>query len=112
MAQKHNKSRMVRGCLDFLVLTILNKTSPVSTYDLIAKIHRTFDFFPSPGMFYPILDGMKNAGHVRTVAINGRNEWELTEEGLKKFEQSRDEYFIFNKNLLGFMKLPDNPQII
>lgn len=75
------RERVIKSFLDILILSQLKETS-MSGYDLIAFIHKKFDFLVSSGTVYSTLYSMERAGLIKGTFDERRRVYKLTKKGL------------------------------
>ncbi|MDE7548379.1 PadR family transcriptional regulator [Acetobacter fabarum] len=70
------------GEMRLLVLSLIGQ-NPTYGYELIKTIEDKFagSYTPSPGVIYPTLTWLEEAGHIRPVEQNGRKTYHITSEG-------------------------------
>lgn len=70
------------GEMRLLVLSLISE-KPTYGYELIKTIEEKFggSYTPSPGVIYPTLTWLEEAGHIRPVGEEGRKSYGVTPEG-------------------------------
>ena len=70
------------GEMRLLVLSLISE-SPTYGYELIKTIEEKFggSYMPSPGVIYPTLTWLEEAGYIRPAAEEGRKSYGITPEG-------------------------------
>lgn len=88
----------MQGDLRLLVLALIEK-EPRHGYEIIKHIEdMTYGFYaPSPGVIYPTLTYLEEAGYVVSEADGNKKRYAITEEGKAHFEENRS----FASTILG-----------
>ncbi|MFT8782982.1 PadR family transcriptional regulator, partial [Acetobacter syzygii] len=70
------------GEMRLLVLSLIGE-NPTYGYELIKTIEEKFagSYTPSPGVIYPTLTWLEEAGHIRPTENDGRKTYHITPEG-------------------------------
>jgi DNA-binding PadR family transcriptional regulator len=81
---------LMQGDLRLLVLALIEK-EPRHGYEIIKHIEEmTYGFYaPSPGVIYPTLTYLEEAGYVASEADGNKKRYAITEEGRSHLEQNR-----------------------
>ncbi|BCU69326.1 PadR family transcriptional regulator [Stygiolobus caldivivus] len=84
--------RMKRGALRFLVMSALTE-KPMYVYEIIKHIESKTNgiYKPSPGSVYPVLRTLIKQGLITVEEKEGKKIYSITEEGLKKFNEIKEE---------------------
>lgn len=90
------------GALRFVVLSLLAE-KPRNGYELIKAIEEKSAgaYSPSPGVIYPTLSLLEEAGHIRAVEIDGKKAFEITDEGRAALEANRKVVEGFEERMEG-----------
>lgn len=86
------RERLVKSCLDMVVLGLLECSSNIGAYDLIGLIHARFEIMVSPGVIYPVLFSLEREGSVRTRWEERKKVYELTEKGKQMIAALHERY--------------------
>src|SRR5688572_15264296 len=88
----HGRRRARRGALTNAILTLLHER-PMHGYELITQLEARSGgrWKPSPGAIYPALGKLEHRGLITSTDIEGRKQYELTEEG-RTIAASLDEH--------------------
>lgn len=97
----HLRERLVKSCLDLVVLSLLKDSSASGAYDLIAKIHAKFEVMVSPGVIYPVLFSLERDGSVKTHWKERKKVYELTAKGEEMARSLREDYSDAHTRLLA-----------
>lgn len=89
---------LMQGDLRLLVLALIEK-EPRHGYEIIKHIEdMTYGFYaPSPGVIYPTLTYLEEAGYVVSEADGNKKRYAITEEGRAHLEENRS----FASTILG-----------
>lgn len=81
---------LMQGDLRLVVLALIEK-EPRHGYEIIKHIEDlTYGFYaPSPGVIYPTLTYLEEAGYVTAEADGNKKRYAITEEGRKYLEENR-----------------------
>jgi len=81
---------LMQGDLRLVVLALIEK-EPRHGYEIIKHIEDlTYGFYaPSPGVIYPTLTYLEEAGYVTAEADGNKKRYEITAEGRKYLEENR-----------------------
>jgi DNA-binding PadR family transcriptional regulator len=84
--------RARRGDVRAAILALLAE-EPRNGYQIIQELSERTEgvWQPSPGSVYPALQQLEDEGLVRTVEVEGRKAYELTDEGRAHVEEHKDE---------------------
>jgi DNA-binding PadR family transcriptional regulator len=90
------------GALRFVVLSLLNEKAR-NGYELIKAIEEKSagSYSPSPGVIYPTLNLLEEAGHVRPVEVDGKKAFEITDEGKASLEANHKIVETFEERMQG-----------
>jgi len=90
------------GALRFVVLSLL-ADKPRNGYELIKAIEEKSggSYSPSPGVIYPTLNLLEEAGHIRPVEIDGKKAFEISEDGKAALEANRKIVETFEERMQG-----------
>lgn len=93
--------RAERGGVRYLVLDAV-AAQPRHGYEIISVIEEKSrgGYRPSPGVIYPTLQMLDELQHIRSVEIDGRKVYEITDAGRIELEAHRDEVDEFYARLL------------
>ena len=84
--------RMKRGALRFMVMSALAE-KPMYVYEIIKHIENKTNglYKPSPGSVYPVLRTLIKQGLVKVEEKDGKKIYSITEEGIKKLNEIKEE---------------------
>ncbi|BCS92714.1 PadR family transcriptional regulator [Metallosphaera javensis (ex Sakai et al. 2022)] len=87
---KMNLERLRRGALKFLIMDALHH-KPMHAYEIMKTIEGKFNgvYKPSPGSLYPVLKNLINEGLVKVEEHDGKKVYSLTDEGFKKWAETK-----------------------
>ncbi|MCJ7761474.1 PadR family transcriptional regulator [Candidatus Bathyarchaeota archaeon] len=86
----HIRERIVKSCLDLIVLTLLKGSSTSGAYDLIAMIHGKFEVMVSPGVIYPVLFSLERDGSVTPQWKERKKVYRVTAKGEEMAQSLRE----------------------
>ena len=72
---------MIKNFLDIIVLAELRKSSPLSGYDILDRIHKKFAVLISSGTIYSLLYSMERKGLIEGESTYGKRVYTLTDKG-------------------------------
>lgn len=79
MAEKLRR-RVIKNFMDILILTELKK-EPISGYDVISHIYKSFGVLVSSGTVYSLLYSMERDGLIKGAQNSRKRVYKLTEKG-------------------------------
>lgn len=94
------KERFVKSCLDLVVLGLLKGSLQSGAYDLIAKIHTTFEVMVSPGVIYPILFSLERDGLIKPSWKERKKTYEIAPKGEQALKSLEEAYRVVQKRVL------------
>jgi len=89
---RHKRRIFRKGEFKYIVLYLLEK-KPMSGYDIIKELEKLLKntYIPSPGLVYPTLEMLEEAGYIVSEKSNGKKIYRLTDEGKKILDERREE---------------------
>lgn len=83
--------RLIRGDLRLVILALIGDESRHG-YDLIKQIEEMSggSYAPSPGVVYPTLTYLEEAGHVQAEEDGNKKSYSITEDGRAYLEENRE----------------------
>lgn len=98
---RHKRRLFRKGEFKYIVLYLLEK-KPMSGYDIIKELEKLLrnTYIPSPGLVYPTLEMLEEAGYIISEKSNGKKIYRLTDEGKKILDERREEII----DILEYMK--------
>jgi DNA-binding PadR family transcriptional regulator len=95
---------MVKSFMDVLILVMLENSSSVSGYDVIAHIHKKFGILVSSGTVYSLLYSLERDGLIKGMWKQRKRVYTLAEKGeqaVKTILSASDKVHVFLENIFG-----------
>jgi DNA-binding PadR family transcriptional regulator len=82
---------MTRGSAKLLILNALT-SRPMHGYEVAKEISKSFEgvYEPSPGVVYPTLQWLQDAGYVKGREADGKTVYQITESGASYLNENRE----------------------
>jgi DNA-binding PadR family transcriptional regulator len=82
---------MMRGSAKLLILKVV-ESRPMHGYEVGKEISRIFDdlYDPSPGIIYPTLQWLTDAGHLSSSSRDGRTVYSITKKGREFLKENQE----------------------
>jgi PadR family transcriptional regulator PadR len=102
------QSQMRKGTLDFIILLIISKRSPVYASDILNKLKEA-QLIVVEGTIYPLLSRLKNSGLLKydwqeSVSGPPRKYYSLTEKGQEILTQLEETWKKLNHSINSLLK--------
>ena len=95
------RKKAVKSFMDIIILSEL-KDNPMSGYDVISHIHKTYGILTSSGTIYSLMYSLERDGVIKGVVNQRKRVYSLTEKGkqnIKVITKANREIQRFLKNM-------------